>query len=208
MFDRREFLGAAVLGAASLAPAVIAGAQTPFDPIANTAQRLNAFGPEADCLARRVGLWDVVETVWDRPESEPVTTSGLVAERVMFGSMLQEIQRPSADIGRREVARTDMLAYNRMEGRWGYVSFDTRAPVGLMPAWSNDAGAVDAIALVFAPFAVPAAGGAAIGQLLRMEQVIRFSDDTHDVKDQYFILADGSGARWLAHRYAYRRRAA
>ena len=137
MFDRREFLGAAVLGAASLAPAVIAGAQTPFDPIANTAQRLNAFGPEADCLARRVGLWDVVETVWDRPESEPVTTSGLVAERVMFGSMLQEIQRPSADIGRREVARTDMLAYNRMEGRWGYVSFDTRAPVGLMPAWSN-----------------------------------------------------------------------
>ena len=208
MFDRREFLGGAVL-AASLAPAAaIAGAQTPPTPIANTAQRLNAFGPEADRLARRAGLWDVVETLWDRPEGELVTTRGLVAERAMFGSMLQEILRPPADIGRRAVARTDMLAYNRMEGRWGYVSFDTRAPVGLMPAWSNDVGAVDAIALVFAPFAVPAPGGAAIGQLLRMEQVIRFSDDTHDVKDQYFTLADGSGTRWLAHRYAYQRRAA
>jgi hypothetical protein len=46
----------------------------------------------------------------------------------MLGSMLQEILRPRA------VARTDMLAYNRMEGRWDYVSFDTRAPVGPMPA--------------------------------------------------------------------------
>jgi hypothetical protein len=209
MFDRREFLGGAVLGAASLAPAAaIAGAQVPPTPIVNTAQRLNAFGPEADRLARRAGLWDVVETVWDRPEGESVTTSGLVAERAMFGSMLQEILRPPADIGRRAVARADMLAYNRMEGRWGYVSFDTRAPVGLMPAWSNDVGAADAIALVFAPFAVPVPGGAAIGQLLRREQVIWFSDDTHDVKDQYFTLADGSGARWLAHRYAYQRRAA
>jgi len=27
-----------------------------------------------------------------------------------------------------------MLAYNRMEGRWDYVSFDTRAPEGPMPA--------------------------------------------------------------------------
>jgi hypothetical protein len=40
MFDRREFLGCAVLGAASLAPAAaIAGAQIPPTPIANTAQR-------------------------------------------------------------------------------------------------------------------------------------------------------------------------
>ena len=70
-----------------------------------------------------------------------------------------------------------------------------------------DVGAADAIALVFAPRAVPAPGSAAIGQLLRMEQVIRFSDDTHDVKDQYFTLADGNGTRWLAHRYAYQRRA-
>jgi hypothetical protein len=209
MFDRRDFLGRAVLGAAWLVPAAaVAGAQPPGTPIANSAAGLNTFGPEADRLSRRSGLWDVVETVWDRPGGEPVTTSGLVAERVMPGSMLQEILRDPADMGHGAVARTDMLTYNRMEGRWDYVSFDTRAPVGLMPAWSNDAGADDAITLVFAPFAVPAPGGAAIGQLLRMEQVIRLSDDAHDVKDQYFTLADGSGTRWLAHRYAYRRRAA
>jgi hypothetical protein len=45
---------------------------------------LNTFGPEADRLSKRSGLWEVVETVG----GEPVTTSGLVAERAMLGSML------------------------------------------------------------------------------------------------------------------------
>jgi hypothetical protein len=26
------------------------------------------------------------------------------------------------------------------------------------------------------------------------------------VKDQYFTMADGTGTRWLAHRYTYTRR--
>lgn len=44
------------------------------------------------------------------------------------------------------------------------------------------------------------------GQLLRMDQTIVLEDLDHDVKDQYFTLADGTGTRWLAHRYAYTRR--
>jgi hypothetical protein len=208
MFDRRQFLGSAALGAATLVPvAAFAGAETPSAMAPSFAQQLNAFGPEADRLARRTGLWDVIETVWDRPGSEPVTTRGLVAERVMFGSLLQEILRPAADAGHHAVARTDMLAYNRMEARWGYVSFDTRDPVGLMPAWSSDAGSADTITLLFAPFAIPGPGDA-VGQLLRMDQVVRLLDDAHDVKDQYFTLADGSGKRWLQHRYDYKRRTA
>ncbi|WP_258181855.1 MULTISPECIES: hypothetical protein [Burkholderia] len=38
-----------------------------------------------------------------------------------------------------------------------------------------------------------------------MEQVIARKDPDHQTKDQYFILADGSGTRWLAHRYDYQR---
>lgn len=203
MIDRRHFLGAAAITAVS-ATMARARAPEPDTPALNAAQ-LNTFGPEADRLARRTGLWDMIETLWDRPGADPVITRGLVAERFMLGSMLQEIVRPPADIDHRATARADMLAYNRIEGRWGYASFDTRAPVGLMPAWSDDAGTADTITLAFAPFAVPIQGSAT-GQLLRMQQVIRFVSDDRDVKEQYFTLADGTGVRWLAHRYDYRRR--
>ena len=205
MFDRRTMIGGAVLAAAAISTS---GKSAPTEPPSRmtAGDRLNAFGPEAERLAEREGFWDVVETVWASPTASPVFSRGLVAERVMYGSMLQEILRTTADADRKMVARTDMLAYNRVEGRWGYVSFDTRAPVGLMRAWSSNAGSVDAISLIFAPFAVPGSGAEATGQLLHMDQTIRFIDAAHDLKDQYFKLADGTGTRWLAHRYAYQRK--
>lgn len=170
------------------------------------AARLNAPGPESQALSQREGLWDVVETVWERPGAAPVTTQGLVAERRMIGSLLQEFIRPPADEAHREVKRTDLLTFNRVEGRWDYASFDARAPVGLMPAWSATRGEDGRIVLAFYPFAVPGAGAEVSGQLLRMEQVITFDGPDRDVKDQFFTLADGTGTRWLAHRYAYSRR--
>ena len=36
--------------------------------------------------------------------------------------------------------------------------------------------------------------------MLRMEEVITRMGPDHDVKDQFFILADGRGTKWLAHR--------
>ncbi len=42
--------------------------------------------------------------------------------------------------------------------------------------------------------------------MLRMTQTITYSEPDQDVKDQYFLLADGTGAKWLAHRYEYKRR--
>jgi hypothetical protein len=41
-------------------------------------------------MAAYASLWDVTETVWDKPGGNPVTTTGLVAERRMIGSYLQE----------------------------------------------------------------------------------------------------------------------
>ena len=171
------------------------------------AVRLNEPGPQNEMLARRVGLWSVTETVWDHPGAQPVTTTDLVAERTMMGSLLQEFLRHPSDTAHTDVNRTDLLTFNRLQSRWEYVSFDARSPVGLMPASSVAAGDGTSIDLVFAPFAIPGPGVEASGQLLRMEQTIDYVDPNHDVKNQYFTVADGSGTKWLAHRYEYARNA-
>jgi hypothetical protein len=170
------------------------------------AVRLNELGPQNEMLARRAGLWDVTETVWDHPGAQPVITTDLVAERTMMGSLLQEFLRHPSDTAHKDINRTDLLTFNRLQSRWDYVSFDARSPVGLMPASSSAAGDGTTIDLVFVPFAIPGPGVEASGLLLRMEQVIEFQDPNHDVKNQYFTLADGTGTKWLAHRYEYTRR--
>lgn len=122
------------------------------------------------------------------------------------GSLLQEFIRPPSDTAHDRVERTDLLTCNRVEGRWNHVSFDARVPAGLMPAWSSGRGDGATIELAFAPFAFVGSGTEVTGQLLRMEQVIGFQDPGRDVKDQHFTMADGTGTKWLAHRYAYVRR--
>ena len=92
-----------------------------------------------------------------------------------------------------KVQRIDYLCFHRIEGRWEYVSMDTRATVGIMPASSADRGDVADIHLNFEPFAIPIEGSRA-GQLLTMQETIIQIDANHDRKDQYFNLADGRGA--------------
>jgi len=209
MLERRRLLGAVAIGVGA-ALTRTAGAQSaePVQPAgAEPAEvRLNAPGPEGRLIARRAGLWDVTESVWPSPGATPVVTTGLVAERRMTGTLLQEFIRPPADEAHEDVRRTDLLCFNRLEGRWDYVSFDMRAPVGLMSAWSAESGDGSTIEIHFAPFAVVGAGQEPTGQMLRMQQFIRFQGPDRDVKDQYFTLADGTGSRWLAHQYAYTRR--
>jgi hypothetical protein len=171
-----------------------------------SAGTLNELGAEGKILAQRTGLWDVTETVWASPDAAPVATKGLVAERFLMGTLLQEIIRQPGESPEKTIERIDLLSYNRLEGRWGYVSFDTRAPVGLMHAWSTGRGDGSTINLTFTPFAVPSSGARTAGQFMLMEQVIHFEGPDRDSKDQYFTLADGTGTRWLAHRYTYARR--
>ena len=214
MLRQRSALGAAI-GAVSLVGASVgpiptreAVAQTATAVPAKTSaiDRFNELGPEGQAIGKRVGLWDVTETLWASPGAAPMVTTGLVAERRMMGSLLQEFIRPPSDTAHADVKRTDLLSFNRVEGRWNYVSFDARVPAGLMPAWSALPGDGATIELTFAPFAFVGSGTEVTGQLLRMEQVIKYQDSGHDVKDQYFTMADGTGVKWLAHRYAYARR--
>ena len=180
-----------------------AGARSPALP---AAEALLTLGPEGKALAERAGTWDVTFTGWSKPGAVPVTTTGLTAEREMIGPMLQERLRSSPAGSGAAWTRIDDLTYNRLENRWDYMSMDTRAPVGLMPAYSVGRDPVDRIVLSFLPFATPGNEPQAIGQLLRMEQIIIHLDNDHKEKDQYFMPADGAATRWLAKRYTYTRR--
>ena len=196
---RRLLLGAAV-GAVVL-PGLAQAQERP-----RAAARLNELGPENQTLVQRAGLWDMTETVWATPDAAPASTTGLVAERRMIGLLLQEILRPASDTSGAAIKRIDYLSFNRVEGRWKYVSMDTRAPVGIMPAASYTRGDDGKITLVFDPLTLVGDGPDVAGQMMRMEQVVTFQGPDQDMKEQYFIKADGTGTRWLAHRYAYARR--
>lgn len=163
------------------------------------------IGRENAQIAQRAGIWDVKETVWDSPGAKPTTTTW-IAERRMIGEFLEEILEPAVGAPAAQIQRIDYLSYHRIEGRWKYVSMDTRASVGMMPASSVDRGNIADIRIVFEPFAVPMSGSSA-GQLLSMQEEIRQIDTDHDEKDQYFNLADSSGTSWLKHKYEYVRRA-
>lgn len=203
MLDRRDIIRLTAIGLFAAVP--VSRAMASASAGLSAGERLNQAGPDADLLAGRTGRWLVTESAWAAPGAVPVTTSGLIAVRRMMGTLSQEIIQPAGDDESRDVRRTDLLTFNRLEGRWDYMSFDTRGPDGMMVAWSRDRGGNGSIALDFAPFANPRPGPDAVGQFLRLDQVIRFVDEDHDVKEQFFSPADGSGVRWLGHRYAYRR---
>ena len=164
------------------------------------------LGPEGHALAKRAGVWDVTFTSWVKPGAPPITLTGLVAERRMIGPMLQEILHTIPRAAGKPFTRVDDLTFNRLEGRWEYMSMDTRAPDGLMTAWSVDRDSEKRISINFQPFATPAALPNVVGEFLRMEEIIIRRDADHEVKDQYFIPADGFGSKWLAIRYSYTRR--
>jgi hypothetical protein len=199
MFERRRFI-CGVVGA-MFVPTVVRAEESTSASISH-----NELGPENSALKQRVGRWNVTETVWNSPGASPVTTTSLVADRRMMGPMLQELLRPTADASSEAVKRIDYLTYNRVEGRWEYVSMDLRALDGIMTAQSLNRGNIAKIEMTFQPFAYVGPGPAATGQMLRMSEAIIYDGPDEDTKNQYFEMADGTGTMWLAHRYAYRRR--
>ena len=191
---------------------VAAQAVPPVEPVAappprqNASARLSALGLEGQALAKRAGTWDTTLTSFSRSGAAPVMLGGLVAERQMIGPMLQEILRSVPGASGPPFERVDDLTFNRLDGRWDYMSMDSGVPDGLMVAWSIDYDPGERILVSFLPFATAGSGPDATGQMTRMEQVIIREDADHEVKDQYFTPADGAGAKWLAKRYTYTRR--
>lgn len=121
-------------------------------------ERMNAPGPEAERLAERAGTWDLTLTMRPSPDAEPIVWTDLIAERRMTGLFLEEIIRPAPGSDQPDFERISYLTYNRIEGRWQYVSLDTRFPAGIMPAYSVDRQSPEHIVLEFESLAFP--GGA------------------------------------------------
>jgi hypothetical protein len=167
---------------------------------------MNELGPEGQELASRTGTWDVVATARLAPDAAPIVTTGLVAERTMVGTFLSEVMRPAPGSSAPDFRRIAYLGYSRVEGRWQYVSLDTRFPVGIMPAWSYERGDPRKLTLVFEPIAFVGLGQEVEGRMTRSNLVITRDADDHDVAQQYFVRADGTGQAWLAVQYEYRRR--
>ena len=185
---------------------VLAAAQANSTEPQPPTERLNQPGPQGQALAHEAGTWDVTFTNWDAPGAEPTVATGLVAERRMIGPMLEEILRPAPNASGTPFVRVDDLTFNRLEGRWQYMSMDSRVPFGLMTASSLDADPEQRVFVSFTPFATTGDGPVASGQMFRMEQVIQRQDADHETKDQYFTPSGSAPVKWLAKRYSYTRR--
>jgi hypothetical protein len=197
-------LGLAVV-AALAAPTLIA--QAAESPASLSAiERMQKPGPEAEELARRAGVWNVVITLRPAPDAAPVVTTGLVAERTMIGLFLQEVMKPAPGSSTPDFRRISYLHYNSVEGRWQYVSLDTRFPAGIMPAWSYEKEVGGKLTLQFESLAFTGWGREVEGWLMRSNYVITRETNDHEFARQFWTRADGSGREWLAVQYEYTRK--
>ncbi len=124
----------------------------------------------------------------------------------MVGSYLQETMHPATDAKVPPFTRLDYLTYDRVEGRWQYVSMDTRMPVGIMPAMSFDHGNDRTVTFEFTPLGFVGMTDAVEGTMLRSNMVITRDGKNHMTKEQHWIRADGTGREWLGVKYDYRRK--
>jgi hypothetical protein len=179
---------------------------------------MQAPGVEARALARRAGTWDVVMTLRPRPDAAPGVSTGRVAERTMCGLVRQEGLRPAPASRANATPASDFrrisyLTYNRVEGRWQYVSLDTRLPAGIMPAWSAGGSAAGSaggegrtLVLEFEALGFVGFGAEVEGRLTRSNYVLTGDGGDRETARQYWTQADGTGRSWLAVQYDYARR--
>lgn len=186
--------------------AALSVATTAVAQVGTAAERMSQPGPEQLALKDDVGVWDVIATMWPSANAAPVITRGVVAERTMVGSILQEVMRPAPGSVVPDFRRIDYLDFDRVEGRWKYVSMDTRFPVSIMPASSFGPRRDEAITLQFAPQAFIGFGQAVEGRFMVCDLVITRPDADHAVKRQHCNMATGDGVPWLFVEYAYTRK--
>lgn len=199
---RRRILAlAAAIPIASAAPH-ISSADEP-----SAAQRMSEPGPEENQLRGWIGQWDVVASLWPAPGAQPIVSRGIIAERAMIGPILQEIMHPTPGSPTADFRRLDYLNFDRVEGRWKYVSMDTRFPVSIMPAWSFGPQHDGKITVEFNPQAFVGFGKEVEGRFMASDMVISQPGPGRTLKEQHVSMADGTGRSWQFVRYEYKRKA-
>ena len=121
----------------------------------------------------------------------------------MIGPYLQETMRPAKGSSEPDFTRIDYLNFDRVEGRWKYVSMDTRFPVSIMPAAGFGPADGDTIRVTFAPQAFVGMGPAVEGRFMQMEMTVQRLDDQREVKTQRANVATGDGTPAVFVRYEY-----
>jgi hypothetical protein len=172
----------------------------------SAAERMQQAGAEEQQLKRRAGTWTVKATFRPTPDAKPMVTEQLVAERKMVGLYLEEIMHPDAGAKTPDFRRIAYQYYSRVEGRWQYVSIDTRFPVGIMPAYSFGKEADGKLTMVFESLAFVGLGKDVEGRMIRSNLEITRDSDDHELVRQYWVQSDGTGRPWPAVEYEYTRR--
>ena len=197
MIERRRLIAAAI--GTMLIPAAGSAQGAPTG-----SEHINELGPEGTMIAARRGGWDVTETFWAAPGAPPVVSTGLVADRRMIGSLLQEMLHPPADDAGSAVKRLDVLTYNRVVGRWEYAILrharPGRADAGAELRQRRRARRSSSGSSPSPTRSIPRSRSV---RCCGWSKPSPFLAADRDVKDQIFLRADGTGTKWLAHRYAY-----
>jgi hypothetical protein len=181
------------------------GAPLAAEPRPNAIQLMNNPGPEASALQARTGRWRVEMRLWPAPGSKPIVQRDMLAERSLIGSFLAETIRPVPGTGQPDFSRISYLHYNRVEGRWQYVSMDTRFPAGIMPAYSHAPSKPGTLELQFQPLAFPGWGTSVEGWMMQSSYEVAGIGTDRETARQYWTRADGTARRWLAVEYVYTR---
>jgi hypothetical protein len=181
-------------------------ATDPKPPTPSAAERMQQPGAEEQQLKQRTGTWTVKVTFRPMPDAEPMVTQQLVAERKMVGLYMEERMHPDAGAKMPDFSRVAYQYYSRVEGRWQYVSMDTRFPVGIMPAYSFANESNGKLTMLFESLAFVGLGQDVEGRMIRSNlEIVRESND-HEFVRQYWIQSDGTGRQWPAVEYEYTRR--
>lgn len=201
---RRSFL-VALLPAlfATLSP-FAATAEKPATPSA--AERMQQPGYEEEQLQQRTGTWTVKMTFRPTPDAKPIVTEQLVAERRMVGLYMEETMHPDAAADLPDFKRLAYQYYSRVEGRWQYVSMDTRFPVGIMPAYSFANEDNGKLTMIFESLAFVGLGKEVEGRMIRSNLEISRASNDHEFVRQFWVQADGTARQWPAVEYEYTRR--
>ena len=181
-------------------------ATDPKPPTPSAAERMQQPGAEEQLLKQRTGTWTVKVTFRPMPDAEPMVTQQLVAERKMVGLYMEERMHPDAGAKMPDFSRVAYQYYSRVEGRWQYVSMDTRFPVGIMPAYSFANESNGKLTMIFESLAFVGLGQDVEGRMIRSNlEIVRESND-HEFVRQYWVQSDGTGRQWPAVEYEYSRR--
>lgn len=197
-----------LLIAVTAANGLVSPASGQADGATTAARRLSQPGPEDQQLAAETGVWNVVATLRLTPDAQPVVSGGLIAERTMIGNYQQEVMRPAPGSDAPGFRRIAYLHYFRVEGCWQYVSMDTRFPVGIMPARTCETPADEKLTLAFDSLPFVGLGAEVEGRTINSNLEIVHDGRDHEFIRQYWTRADGTGRRWLAVQYEYRRQQA